>query len=124
MNRQSILAVIHRQLRENFAETGEVRPLGEVVGHVADEIRSSRNGAVTATTVIPIETVAAFVDGNLSAEESELVCRAAQVDNSVLAELVSAVRAIGYSRSELDPLPDALASQLLSMRRIVAHCRG
>ena len=115
MDRQTILAVIHRQLRESLAETGEVRPLGEIVGAVAKEIRASRNGQV-APGVIPIETVAAFVDGNLSNQESDAVCRAVLVDNSVLAELVSAVRAITQSTEKLEPLPEVLRNQLLAMQ--------
>ncbi len=115
MNRQTILAAIHRQLRESFAETGEVRPLGEIVGSVGEEIRSARNGQA-APSVIPIESVAAFVDGNLSNEESEAICQAVMVDNSVLAELVAAVRAMGQPAAELEPLPEVLRNQLIAMQ--------
>ena len=115
MNRQTLLAVIHRQLRESLAETGELRPLSEIVGCVSDEIRSARNGAV-ASGVIPIETVAAFVDGELSDAESDALCQVVTFDNSVLAELVSAVRAISQPLEELPPLPESLTGQLLAMR--------
>ena len=78
MNRQTILASVHRQLRDSLAETGEVRPLSEIVDRVADEIRVEIDSQLETATppVIPIEQVAAFVDGHLEAEQSETICAA------------------------------------------------
>ena len=116
MNRLTLLASIHRQLRESQAETGEERPLGEIVARVATEIRTTKptvNGA--SRQVIPIEQVAAFVDGDLDTDEEQHVADAALIDNSVLAELVSAVRATHVALDELPALPFALNAQLNAM---------
>lgn len=118
MNRQTILASIHRQLRESFAETGEVRPLGEIVARVAEEIRPDVTMPIAdrATTVIPIESVASFVDGDVDPTEANSICDAVMVDNSVLAELISAVRVMQETATEqLPPLSVALAAQLHAM---------
>ncbi len=117
MNRQTILASIHRQLRESFAETGEERPLGELVVRVAEEIRSGMPvpmGDATAT-VVPIEKVASFVDGHVDVAEADSICEAVMVDNSVLAELIAAVRAMQVPGDQLPPLSPALAAKLHAM---------
>lgn len=119
MNRQTILASIHHHLRESIAESGEVRPLHEIVPRVARDIRgigSGREERELASRVIPIEQVSAFVDGQLTVAEVERVCEAALVDNSVLAELVGAVRAESVAAEKLPPLSDALSARLMVMQ--------
>ena len=120
MNRQTLLAVIHQHLRESLAETGSLRPLGEIVGSVAREIRNDATPVTQNGSVLPIELVAAFVDGDLSEEESAAVCQAALVDNSVIAELVSAVRALQKPADQMRPISDQLTSQLLAMQGSLA----
>ncbi len=120
MNRQTILASIHHQLRESFSESGEVRPLGEIVQAVAADIRAHNRpdakSDATTLRVIPIEQVAAFVDGRLNSDDAGNVCQAAMVDNSVLAELIAAVRATHCVPAQLPPLSEALSAQLMAMR--------
>lgn len=117
MNRQTILASINRQLRLSFAETGEVRPLGEIVSRVAQEIRPGFTEPVAdgPATLVPIEQVASFVDGHVDLAEANTICEAVMVDNSVLAELVAAVRAMQIPGDQLPPLSAALAAQLHAM---------
>lgn len=124
MNRQTILARINHHLRDSFAETGVVRPLGEIVSRVAVDLRSDRRDCSTrfggssqsAGPVIPIEQVAAFVDGGLSSAEADQICEAVMVDNGVLAELVAAVRGSQQPAESLTPLPESLAAQLVAMQ--------
>ena len=56
-----------------------------------------------------------LLTGSCPEQSPQRCARAVLVDNSVLAELVSAVRAIGQTTAELEPLPDVLANQLLAM---------
>ncbi|NND99173.1 MAG: hypothetical protein HKN47_17790, partial [Pirellulaceae bacterium] len=93
MNRQTLLQCIQRHVRESITDDGDARPLGEVVGSVLAEIQPNGAGQAAEAVVIPIAMVAAFVDGDLTTVESEAVCQAAINDRSVVAELVSAVRA-------------------------------
>lgn len=115
MNRKSILASIHRQLRNSRAETGELRPLVEIVTSVASEIREDANPNVAEVKVIPIETVAAFVDGEISEQDERSVCDAVLVDNSVLAELIAAVRTTMMAPEVLPPLSSSLQARLQAM---------
>lgn len=120
MNRLTILARINHHLRESFAETGVVRPLGEIVSMVAVDLRAGQlspdAGAAATGQVIPIEQVAAFVEGELSPAEANQICEAVMVDNGVLAELVAAVRGSQQPTESLPPIPAALAAQLLTMQ--------
>lgn len=118
LNREIILTTIRRHLRERHRESEDVRPLGEVVAQVAAEIRAGSNGRSRATDpdVIPIEKVAAFVDGNVEPSEENLICDAMMVDNSVLAEVVAAIEAKRVPMEKLPPLPAALAERLLAMK--------
>lgn len=117
MNRQTILASIEQHLRDDFAKTGRARPLGEIVPAVAQEIRSGFVPGPDApkARVIPIEQVAAFVGGQLSEQEDEKICQAVLTDNSVLAEIIAAVRAGQTSNDAQPPLSNALMSRLMSM---------
>ena len=116
MNRQTILTSVDHHLRESFAETGEVRPLGEIVPRVASEIRSGSTLLATAPVrIIPIERVAAFVDGDLESAEADMICEAVMVDNSVLAEIIAAVRALQTPLDQMPPLSATLSAQLLAM---------
>ncbi len=115
MNRQAILNCVHRHLHESFVESGEVRPLGEIVVRVAAEIRNGSPAPSAPNRVIAIEKVAAFVDGGLESEESRLICDAAMVDNSVLAEIIAAVRSAEVSTRTLPPLSPSLSGRLLAM---------
>jgi hypothetical protein len=91
VNRDGILSEIQLQLQEPIAESGNVRPLGEVVGAVAQVLRTGTDKQPAPVTV-PAWQVAAFVDGSLSTDEENLVVDAILADNSVLAEVVAAVR--------------------------------
>ena len=125
MNRQTILARINHHLRESLAETGQVRPLGEIVPSVAEDIRlGTRPTPVPPSIVIPMEQVAAFVDGQLNQDEIDRICHIVMYDNGVLAELVSAVRANYEWTYELDSLPHGLESQLLAMQADLPHQRN
>jgi hypothetical protein len=117
LNRETILATIHRQLHDNIVETGDVRPLGEIVANVATEIRAESNGRSPTTNpgVISIEKVAAFVDGHIEPSEAELICAAVMVDNSILAEIVAAARAKRVPIERLPALPRSLSDRLLAM---------
>lgn len=120
MDSQTLLAAINRHLRESFAESGEVRPLGEIVERVSEELVSSNgqpNALDGSPMVVPIELVAALVDGNLSPEESSAVCQAAMGDRRVLSEVIGAVRAVGKPSDQLPPLSDSLSGQLLAMSK-------
>ncbi len=94
-----------------------MRPLGEIVARVAEEIRPGSRVSVAgaSATVIPIEKVASFVDGHLDPAEAHAICQAVMVDNSVLAELIAAVRAMQTPIDQLPPLPASLAAQLHAM---------
>lgn len=119
MNRNTILAVIDRQLRDSFAETGDVRPLGEIVFRVASEIRPKTEVGNHQAIVIPIEKVASFVDGHLDPFESQMICDAVMVDNSVLAELIAAVRARETSAEQLPPISSSLSARLNAMQSMI-----
>ncbi len=112
MNRETILSSIQRHLRDHRDESVAVRSLGEVVRRVATDVRRDQqhaaNGDATTTSVIPIQIVAAFIDGTLSSEETAAVCDAVLNDNSVLAELVAAVR----GKQELIQAPPELSTEL------------
>jgi hypothetical protein len=117
MNRQELLVCIESHLRANLAETGEARPLGEIVPSLAAETRALTPQTMTANgsegqDVIPVWQIAAFVDGELSDEEAEVVCRAALIDNSVLAELAAAIR---EQITEAPALSDSLESRLVAL---------
>lgn len=115
VNRQTILASIHRHLHDSVAETGEVRPLGEIVAQVAGELRTSE---VTASVgVVPVSQVAAFVDDSLTDQEAEIICSAVLTDNSVLAELIAAIRARNAPANDLLTLSDELTDRISGLIR-------
>ncbi|TWU49773.1 hypothetical protein [Rubripirellula reticaptiva] len=117
MQRQTILETIQRHLRVGTAsiERDQVGlPLSEIVGRVARELRREKPDPSTVVTVIPIEQVAAFVDGNLDQARVDAVCRAVLVDNGVLAELIAAVRATQSSTDALPPVSESLTERLLA----------
>ena len=94
MNREILLETVRQQLREQHALTGTVRPLGEIVPVVSAALKVEHPISFQASpTIVPIERVAAFVDGGLDPDENEIVCESAVRDNSVLAEIIAAVRA-------------------------------
>lgn len=66
--------------------------------------------------MIAIEKVAAFVDGRMDPGEEQLICDAAMIDNSVLAEIIAAVRADLPQADDLPPLSTSLQSQLMAMQ--------
>ncbi|MGB7325074.1 MAG: hypothetical protein WBD31_09390 [Rubripirellula sp.] len=117
MQRQTVLETIHRHLRVGTAsvERDQVGlPLSEIVGRVARELRREKPDPSIVVTVIPIEQVAAFVDGNLDSARVDAVCRAVLVDNGVLAELIAAVRATQSSSDSLPPVSQPLTERLLA----------
>lgn len=125
MNRDDILTTIDRHLQDRHRESMNVRPLGEVVAEVAAEIRAGSNGQASpaAAEVIPIEQVAAFVEGNVEPSEADTVCQAMMVDNSVLAEVVAAMEARRVPVEQLPALPAGLSQRLLAMNSDAASDR-
>lgn len=117
MIRKSILETIDQHLRDGTATTTRESvslSLGEVVGRVARDIRRQKPDPSTVVSVIPIEQVAAFVDGDLDPARVDAVCRAVMIDNGVLAELIAAVRAKQTPLDRLAQVPDALTERLLA----------
>ena len=122
MKRTTILNAIEYELRESLAETGQARPLGEIVARVASQIRVEESLSIT-PRVIPVEQIAAFVDGELTVDETEAICNSVKTDNSVLAEIIAAVRATN-ERNDAEPpaLSNALERRLEAMApRGAAH---
>jgi hypothetical protein len=122
VNRKLVLSCIRKHLAELDADPTVVRPLGEIVPRIAQEIRSHRNGTVPKVHALPVSIVAAFVDGNASDEEEQAVCEAILVDNSILAEITATIRAesqIEYDgvsqRSRLPQLSSSLSDRLLKL---------
>ncbi|MFK7734381.1 MAG: hypothetical protein AB8B50_00035 [Pirellulaceae bacterium] len=91
MDRKRILSEIRRQLQEPLAEHGQARPLGEIVGSIAQATRAVSDKE-TGQVAVPVWQVAAFVDGTLSPAEESFVVDAILADNSVLAEVVASLR--------------------------------
>ncbi|TWU07543.1 hypothetical protein [Stieleria varia] len=119
MNRRTLLAAINRHLRESLAETGEVRPLGEIVQRVLDDPSIAHSGQST-SLIVPLERVAAFVDGKLSLGESEELYRAAMSDRRVLSEIIAATRCAEESVDAMPSLSDSLSAQLMTMCSVLA----
>ena len=92
-----------------------MRPLSEIVSLVAAEVRTSSPAAPAESTVIPITIVAAFVDGDLTEEETRSVLQSIRFDNSIIAELIAAVLAKEESRASVPQIPDSLALRLMNM---------
>ncbi|MCM2372630.1 hypothetical protein [Aporhodopirellula aestuarii] len=115
MNQQTLLTTIHRHLSDTRGDRGSVRTLSEIVSLVASDIRQEAPSTDARSPIIPIGTVAAFADGNASDDEARLVLSAVQVDNSVIAELVAAVKAKQESQTETTNISKSLAERLLKM---------
>ena len=120
MNRETILVCITRNLREHrggptAAHSAESRSLAAVVQRVAAEVRSEPLQAKNINKVIPLPTVAAFVDGELSPGESATVIEAIMTDNSVLAEVIASVKAKIEWAESTTPLPSHFADRLNAM---------
>ena len=99
---------------------GDLRPIGEMVPPIANELRRDRStphASPTSVSIMPVQLVAAFVDGEISVDEEKLICDAIMVDNSVLAEIIAALRA----SEEIDNLPamsSSLTARLLGMQTL------
>ncbi len=114
MQRQAILETIQRHLHETHDATPQAK-LSELVGRIARELRQEKPDTSTVVSIIPIEQIAAFVDGDLDHDRIEAVNRSVLVDNSVLAELVAAVRAVQTPIESLPPVAETLTERLLAM---------
>ncbi|TWU60751.1 hypothetical protein Poly51_10320 [Rubripirellula tenax] len=117
MKRTTIIETIQRQLKKVASEsTTSSRPvsLSDLVVRVAGELRREKPDPATVARVIPIEQVAAFVDGNLDAERIDAVCRAVLIDNGVLAELIAAVRTTSTPMADLPAVPESLTQRLMA----------
>ncbi len=99
-------------------EDGASRPIGELVPGISTELNaafgSGKSDHATAN-VLAMPLVAAFVDGNISLDDENLVCRASLVDNSVLAEIIAAVRSLQEFETS-PPLTSELTSRLLALQ--------
>ena len=118
MNRASVLACIHRHLLAARMEPGGLRPLGELIPRIAGELRAGADASEVQSSIIPIPLVAAFIDGLVSPQEEQAICRSILVDNSVLAELVAGVLALDEAQvnpDTLPPLSDNLTARLLEL---------
>lgn len=115
MNRTFVLETIRSTLAQLERQQQADQPLGEVVPLVALRLRSETNATAVETQVVPFNVVAAFVDGQATPEEEMAVCAAIQIDNSVLAELIAAVRAEMRSTDEPE-LSMALTDRLLALK--------
>lgn len=117
MDRDIILETIQRHLRDNRDASSPAR-LSELVGRIARDLRREKPESTPVVSVIPIEQVAAFVDGDLDHDRVEAVNRSVLVDNSVLAELVAAVRALQCPTESLPPIAEPLTERLLAVHPI------
>ncbi len=117
MKRSAIINSIQRHLSEDDSHahsSSQARSLIDVVGRVAKDVRVEKVDPSTIAKVIPIEQVAAFVDGQLESDKVDEVCRAVMIDNGVLAELVAAVRVTLMPKESLPAVPEALTARLLA----------
>tara|TARA_R110002049_G_scaffold4601_6_gene32841 strand:+ start:13202 stop:15343 length:2142 start_codon:yes stop_codon:yes gene_type:complete len=114
VKRTTILNAIEYELRGGSVGVEEPRPLGEMVARVASQIRAEESFAIT-SRVIPVEQIAAFVDGSLTPQETSVICTAVKTDNSVLAELIAAVQAVRSPQGALPPVSDELQQRLMAM---------
>ncbi|MFN9605816.1 MAG: hypothetical protein ACK6A7_20600, partial [Planctomycetota bacterium] len=114
MNRTDILQCIRKHLVVEAGDPMADRPLGEVVRSIAMELRG--DAAIPRELLPPtaIPSVAGFVDGTLSPDDEDKVCRAVLRDNSVLAEIVASVRN-PRDRGSLQPLSDDLLGRLMGI---------
>lgn len=119
MDRDAILETIQRHLLENRDASSPAK-LSELVGRIARELRHEKPETTAVVSIIPIEQVAAFVDGDLDHDRVEAVNRSVLVDNSVLAELVAAVRALQCPNESLPPIAEPLTERLLAIHPIEA----
>lgn len=124
MNRAHVLNCIQHHLqvaRRHSSGTkppSELRPLGELIPPIAEELRAGHSTQGLPVQVVPLPLVAAFIDGDITPEEEQLVCRAVLVDNSVLAELVASILALDEAAlpaASLPPLSNALSERLQSL---------
>lgn len=117
MNRDIILETIRRHLKE-CRDASPPTNLSELVGPIARELRREKTETGAVVSVIPIEQIAAFVDGDLDHDRVEAVNRSVMIDNSVLAELVAAVRAMQCPIESLPPIAEPLTERLLALHRV------
>ncbi len=114
INRNAILQCIHRHLRNEPANEEAGRPLGEILPAIAHALRGTESLSESEACAIPLPWVAAFVDGKLSVEEEQSICHAVLHDNSVLAEIIAAIR-MEYQWPSTPPLSPELNARLLSL---------
>lgn len=120
MNRETLLNCVRRHLHDSFMENGDLRPIGEMVPRIAIELRSDRitpYSSEATVSIVPMQMVAAFVDGEISVDEENLICNAVMVDNSVLAEIIAALRALREFEN-LPTLSSPLTARLLAMQTL------
>lgn len=111
MNREAVLTSIRQHLQENLVDTGEVRPLGELVPIVASSLRQGKL-ADKSVGIVPVDMVASFVDGTLDTVSERVVLDAIQADNSVLAEVIAAIRSMDDESAAKNELSSSLSDRL------------
>ena len=114
MNRLQVRECIRKTLHDDYVEYGVYRPLGEVVPRVAKAVRVPTSVRRESSPTISVLHIAAFVDGSVSVDEEVMICEAIQWDNSVLAELLAAVRGIS-EQPYLPELESALVARLTAL---------
>lgn len=114
MNRDIVLHCVRKHLEADLIEPMAARSLGEIVHAIAIELRDKATIQSDTVGLTAIPLVAAFVDGEVSHDEEQLVCRAVLGDNSVLAEVVASVRA-QLEHHSLPPLQQNLVDRLLEL---------
>ncbi len=117
LDRQTILNCVHRHLQESDGELGVLLPIGKMIPRIASELRGNgkvQNVNSASVPVMPMPLVAAFVDGDISADEERSICNAVLIDNSVLAEIVAALR-FANEVNELPPLSSSMTARLMGI---------
>lgn len=88
MNRNQVLQTIRDTLSQHPNS-----PLGELVPIVARQLRTrSGDEHHDDIAILPLNLVSAFIDGQATADQEQLVCESIERDNSVLAEIMAAIR--------------------------------
>jgi hypothetical protein len=113
IDRYTILSSIERVLHHRDAQLDAPCTLETMVLMVASELREASSRTYSYQGIIPAPAVAAFVDGTSTPAETQSICDAVMIDNSIIAELIAASdthREVG-----LPPMPHELAERLFGM---------
>jgi hypothetical protein len=113
IDRETILGSVERVLRYRDSRVDASWTLEQLVLMVAADLRDTPTNDCSHPRIIPAPTVAAFVENNTTAAETQAVCAAVLIDNSIIAELIAAMDT--RRGLALQPLSDPLMQRLLGM---------